>query len=297
MRLSQALRFHPSMPSITLRSGRRLAFEHFGDTAGVPTFFFHGWPSSKSQGALLEEVAKERGLHVVAMDRPGIGESEFQPGRQLLDWPPVLEELAAHLGWEKFHLIGVSGGGPYVLATAHAMPERVLTATLICGAPPLKLLGTRQLFWPYRMAIVLRNLLPWLLAPFFKLAVAMSHLPFHRAPMRWIMLGLAAEDRRALADTETLRQVVQGFREALGSGVPCVQADGDIYTSDWGFDLRTIQVPVQVWHGRRDRNIPCAYAEKVAALLPNAIPHWTPNDGHYSLPILRVREIVENTLS
>jgi pimeloyl-ACP methyl ester carboxylesterase len=283
-------RFH------TLSSGRRLAYDLYGDPAGVPAFFFHGWPSSRVHGSLMDAIGKEWGVCLVAMDRPGIALSDHQPGRRLLDWPPVLTELAQHLVWDKFHLFGVSGGGPYVLATAHALPERILSANVICGAPPLKALGTRDLFWTYRLVLTLRNTMPCLLGPAFRMGIALSYSNFERPPMSWLMAGLSARDREVLNDAFVRQVIIEGTRDCLASGVPQVQTDGDIYTSDWGFDLKDIHVPVHVWHGKQDRNIPWTYAQKVAAALPQAIPHWTEDDGHYSLPVRQVRAITQAAL-
>ena len=66
----------------------------------------------------MHALGIDLGLCIVAPDRPGIGDSAYHAGRRLLDWPPVLMELAAHLGWDRFHVFGVSGGGPYALAAA-----------------------------------------------------------------------------------------------------------------------------------------------------------------------------------
>lgn len=281
---------------LTLSSGRKLAYDLYGDPDGQPIFYFHGWPSSRVQGALMDQVGKELGLRIATMDRPGIGQSDYQPGRRLLDWPPVLAELAAHLGWEKFHVMGVSGGGPYVLATAFAMPERLLSANVVCGAPPLRLFGTRDMFWPYRLVLFLRNLMPWMLSPAFRISCAISRCKPSQPPLRWLIQMLDERDRQALGNEQTYQVIVESFRECLVSGVPQVRADGDIYLDDWGFDLKDIPVPVHIWHGLKDRNIPCSYAQKIAAQIPQAIPHWTADDGHYSLPVLRVNEIARTAL-
>ena len=280
-----------------LPTGRRIAYDVYGDPAGTPCFYFHGWPSSRLQGSLMHEVGLEFGLCIVAMDRPGIGQSDYQPLRCLLDWPPVIQALADHLGWEKFHLIGVSGGGPYVLVLAHAMPERVLSAHYVCGAPPLGLFGTHEMFWPYRLVLTLRNWFPWLLSPSFALARAISRCRPDHVPLRWLMAALSQRDREALSDPVTFGIIAESLRECLLSGVPSVQADGDIYMDDWGFDLQQIRIPVHVWHGEQDRNIPWSYAKRVAALLPAAITHWCPGEGHYSLAVFQVREIAKATLN
>ena len=225
-----------------------------------------------------------------------MGSSDFHEGRRLLDWPPLLMELAQHLGWEKFHVFGVSGGGPYTLATAHALPERVLSVNVICGAPPLRLLGMQDMFWPYRAVLALRRRLPWLLNPVFGIGALVSNRRPDQWPLNWAIAMLSAQDREVLGNVETHRIMMGGFRESLRQGMAGVQADGDLFLSDWGFDLHAIRVPVHFWHGKADRNISWTYAQKVAAMIPQAVTHWTEGDGHYSLPVLRTEEIVRLAL-
>ena len=45
-----------------------------------------------------------------------------------------LRQLADHLGVERFFVAGMSGGGPYALAAAHYLPDRVAGATVNCSA-------------------------------------------------------------------------------------------------------------------------------------------------------------------
>lgn len=281
-----------AMDFIRLCSGRKLAFAEFGDPGGVPAFYFHGWPSACVQGMLMDEAAREAGIRIIAPDRPGIGDSDPQPGRRLLDWPPVLAELADHLGCDRFHVIGVSGGGPYVYAAVHAMPERLLSANVVCGAPPLKVLGTQDLFWPYRMVLLVRRRMHFLLGAVFGIGARVSKQKPSDVPMRWLLGMLNEEDRRVMRDEKVHSIIAQGFRDALRQSVEHVQADADIYLDDWGFDLQTLQYPLHLWHGREDRNIPFSYAEKVAVMLPNVITHWTERDGHYSLAA-RCRDVAQ----
>lgn len=279
------------MNSLTLSSGRRLAYSEFGDPSGTPAFYFHGWPSCGIQGVLMHEAGKEFGLRIISPDRPGLGGSDFHAGRRLLDWPPLLAELADGLRFEKFHVFGVSGGGPYVLATAFAMPDRLLSANLVCPAPPLSILGTRELFWPYRMVLVLRRKLSFLVDPLFRLGAQISRQHPDDLPMRWILNMLSAEDQRVMRDAELLSVISEGFRQSVRQSVANVEADADIYLEDWAFDLRDIRCPLHLWHGREDRNIPFSYAEKLAALLPNVTTHWSDADGHYSMAIARSRDV------
>src|SRR6478752_5918588 len=92
---------------LELSNGQRIAWEESGDPRGFPVFFFHGWPASRLQGAGFNVEARELGVRIISPDRPGIGLSTFQAGRKPLDWPPVVTEMARHLGFERFRVLAV----------------------------------------------------------------------------------------------------------------------------------------------------------------------------------------------
>ncbi|WP_009964403.1 alpha/beta fold hydrolase [Verrucomicrobium spinosum] len=284
------------MPFLTLQSGRKLAYEEYGDPAGVPLLYFHGWPGSRLQGELFHSSGVKHGLRIIACDRPGLGKSDFQPGRQLLDWPPVMQELADHVQAEKFHVLGVSGGGPYVLAVAHAMPERLLSAGVICGAPPLKLVGTQELMWTYKLALWGQRYTPLLLGPGLAVAARFLGLPQNHSATRLYMKQQCDRDRLAMSDPELYRIMTRAGRESLLSGARAVSTDGNIYSSDWGIDLACVQFPLRYWHGARDNNIPPALVERFVKRLPQATLTILPEEGHYSLPMLCGGQIVAELL-
>jgi pimeloyl-ACP methyl ester carboxylesterase len=264
------------MPSLPLSSGLKLAYEEYGDPAGVPLLYFHGWPGSRLQGELFHEAGVRHGLRIIAPDRPGLGKSDFQPGRKLLDWPQIMTELAQHLDADQFHVLGVSGGGPYVLAMAHAMPGRLLSAGVICGAPPLRLVGTRELMWTYKLALWGQRHTPLLLAPGLAIAAKFLGLPVQHRASRLFMTSAG--------------------RESLLSGARAVSTDGNIYSSDWGIDLASVTYPLRYWHGGRDNNIPAALVERFVQRLPQATLTILPEEGHYSLPMLCGGQIVAELL-
>lgn len=281
---------------LKLRNGLTLGYAEFGSPGGEVLFYFHGWPSARVQGELMAGVAERFNLRVIAPDRPGIGLSDHQPGRTLTDWPDTLEQLAEHIGAEKFHLMGWSGGGPYVLATARAMPGRILSATICCGAPPLKFLGYEHMFWVYRLMIHLRSTFPPVLGLLLRLGRIISGGNPSKPPLKWLMLMLGGEDRRVLSDPGIFNVVRQGVIEALRRGPQMVISDADIYLSEWGFEVSSIDTLVHFWHGKEDRNISWKYSRQVAALMPHATTHWLEHDGHYSLPITHIEQIVRHAL-
>src|SRR5215471_20729905 len=122
---------------ISLRDGRKLGYAEYGDPAGKPIFFFHGLPGSRLQRHPDGSIAIELGARIIAIDRPGYGLSDFQQGRTLLDWPDDVAQLADSLQIDQFAAIGLSGGGPYLLACAYSIPERINSATVVSGMGPV----------------------------------------------------------------------------------------------------------------------------------------------------------------
>ena len=282
---------------ITLSSGRKLGYAEYGDPGGALAFYFHGWPSSRLQGELMDAVGKARGLRVIAPDRPGIGTSDFHAERTLLDWPPLIEELAAHFNAEKFFVLGVSGGGPYALVCAHSIPQHLLGVAVVCGAPPLKEVGTRELFWVYKLGLWAQRWLPFTLGPGLRLSSWVAARKFDQWPQTWLSGFYSAEDRRAMLNPDKHRIMMESGLIALRSPVRAVRLDGMLYSSDWKFDLGSITKRVRFWHGGQDRNILAVLTQRAADKMPDATFTTFPQDGHYSIALLRMEEIVDAMLA
>jgi pimeloyl-ACP methyl ester carboxylesterase len=87
--------------------------------------------------ATADGVAREAAIRLISADRPGIGLSDPQPGRTVVDWAADAEELAKHLGVERFAALGWSMGGQYAAAVGYALRSRVNRVAIIAGALPL----------------------------------------------------------------------------------------------------------------------------------------------------------------
>jgi len=71
--------------TIKLKDGRNLGYSEYGDPSGKPIFEFHGNPSSRLGSILFDEAARKLGIRIIGIDRPGMGLSDYKPGRKLLD--------------------------------------------------------------------------------------------------------------------------------------------------------------------------------------------------------------------
>lgn len=282
---------------VSLPDGRKIGYGDYGDPQGEPVFFFHGWPSSRFHGKMLHEGGLERGLRIIAPDRPGIGLSDPLPGRGFAAWPGDVAGLADALGIGTFRLFGVSGGCPYTLATAAALPERVRAAAILCGAPPLGSAEDKaHMHWAYRSLAGLKRLRRAVMPVFLGVSQWVVRRGSHRAPMSWVMKSIPPSDRTAIAEEGQWEEVTRSYLEAVRSGPSAVLADGELYLEPWDFAPEEIRVPVAFWHGTADNNLPCAVVQRLAGRIPGAEGHWIEGEGHYSLPI-RYRDRVLDWLA
>ena len=147
---------------ITLKDKRRLGFAEYGSATGMPVLAFFGTAARFLRPP--DEVTEGLGIRLITVERPGIGLSDFQAGRTLLDWPADLLELADALALERFAVIGASQGGPYAAACAYKIPHRLTAVSLVSSLAPFNVPSIMAgMAAPLRMLPVLANRLPLLL--------------------------------------------------------------------------------------------------------------------------------------
>ncbi len=200
-----------------------------------------------------------------------------------------MERFADSLGIGKFGQVGVSGGGPYVLACAARIPDRLTGSAVLGGAVPLAGLaaGRKGLHPAYRMLIPFRKLPGAVFAPMFKAASLASRWDPARPPMSWAVGSLANEDRRVLVEfPEVWSLVTRSYQEGAetGSGRGFM-ADADIYFQPLQFDLSAIRHPIRFWHGADDRNIPLHMVREFVSKIAGATLEVDEALGHFSLVI------------
>ena len=129
--------------TVRLCDGRAVAYAEWGDPQGAPVIYFQGTPSCRLNHP-DEAIARMLGARLITIDRPGFGRSDAAPGRKLLDWPDDVAQIADALGLERFALIGISGGGPYVAACAYKIPKRLTNVAIVGGAGPIDSPGATE---------------------------------------------------------------------------------------------------------------------------------------------------------
>jgi pimeloyl-ACP methyl ester carboxylesterase len=274
----------PGPPSqrITLRDGRALGFDDFGDPNGVPVLFFHGFGSSRVVRHPDDSIATELGARIIAVDRPGIGLSTRLPNRRITDWPRDVEELMDRLGIDRCAIVAWSGGGPYALACGWQMPERISVVGLISAPAPLSgVPGSSGYTWPRHRAMSrTADHAPWVIA----LAMWRWSRQQRSDPARQLdeaIAGMVEADREILGDPALRAVMIANAAEMYRQGNGGIYDEALCMARPWGFPIEGVSVPVRIWHGVRDQVVPVGMGRYMARVVPGAVATFFPNEGHH----------------
>jgi len=266
---------------LVLRGGRALAYTDSGDPEGYPLIFGHGMPGSRLQGEFFHNQALRHHFRILTPDRPGIGSSDYQPGRRLLDYPNDIKQLADALSLERFSDFGWSSGSSRTLACCYSLSDRVDLGVCLSGYTNFSEYGGHQSLlektrWPGpRLARYSPGLV--------KLVARIVAWISRRHP------GLYMREASKLvnpSDRDLLRLLLSGdtFRRdqmlCLESGGKAIATDLLTELENWGFSLKQVHTPILVFQGEEDAFVPVDYALHLAEHLPRAELTLMPGTGH-----------------
>jgi pimeloyl-ACP methyl ester carboxylesterase len=104
-------------------------------------------------------------------------------------------------------------------------------------------------------------------------------------------------DANVVRDAAAFEACFESQRQAWRASAEGVMTDAEIYAQPWGFDVEEIRVPVRLWHGKKDRSFHWQLARDLGARLTNGTTHLVEDEGHYSLPIRHMHEILADLKS
>lgn len=271
-----------SQPFVELSDGRRLTYSSTGPDRGSPVLYMHGAIGSPVRRSVpLEQLTTELDVRYLMVNRPGFAGSDLAPGRTIRSFAADIAEFADALGLDRFAIAGVSAGGPYALACAHELGERV-TAVAACSSlsplcAPHATPGMRK---HIRAALLVLAHAPRVCGSFGDAALPL--LRSNPGLLRHIIaLGASRADQAVIAEPAEREAAVDSFLGATAAGVRGMVADYLVYSRAWGFSPAAITTEVHVWHGMADALVPVEHALQLAASLPSCRAFFDPDEGHH----------------
>jgi pimeloyl-ACP methyl ester carboxylesterase len=299
------------LSEVVLRDGRRVDIALGGDDHGRVVLLQHGLPGSRLTAAHADDAARETGVRLVSLSRPGFGRSSpAAPSLAARGHDAI--EVATALGIDRFAVLGTSGGAPAAAATAVVGGDRVTALGIAVGIGPWNelepsdhpgLAAEREIVATYR-----RGDTDEALEAYRRLAATWFDDMLGRESDEELMTvfdALVAADEHAVEDglqdaedtsweTPQLRaRFAQDLREALLT-YDGMAIDNLAVGLPWDIDVSTVTQPTYLWFGDRDRLVSDLHAPWWQRQIPHARLTVREGEGHGGAYLAHWREMFED---
>ena len=281
-----------------LPDGRVLGYSIYGPEGGRPVLYFHGTPSARLEPLLvviynvpLLSLLEQYNLRLIAVDRPGMGHSTYDEHKSLQSFAQDSHILLQHLQVQSCCLLCWSGGGPYALAMAFYFPQLIQGLFIIAGfsrsfgeEEVYEQMGWNKLYFntARKLPLALHGTLE---------VVKNTKL---NTPISQKLYDLASADYAYLQDPDKLNAFLEvTVKEALQPGTDGAVQEAALYFAPHGFRLQDINTPVHFWWGTDDNTVTYIHAKSMERMLPQVYTHYKINEGHVSIYIRYLGEVLE----
>eukprot|EP00249_Psilotum_nudum_P011405 c23153_g1_i1 orf=192-1130(+) len=284
---------------ITLPDGRRLAFREMGCAIGSAKrslLALHGILSSGlgAMPGVSEDTLRDFGVRLVALDRPGYGQSDPHPSQTFYSFCKDIATVikALNLG-EKVWLLGFSMGGAFCWAAARYIPDRI--AGIALWSP------VGSYFWKGISKEERAAMLATYSATDRSLCSIANRLPFFvfrwygkwlsarlsQRPTQDMTAGLSPADWKCAQRPGVMEQMASDYNEAMAYSNYGVAKDLQLMIGNWGFEPEEIDKifkgKIHIWQGDNDWLVPLKMQQWVQKQLPEIVQLYElRGEGHIS---------------
>jgi pimeloyl-ACP methyl ester carboxylesterase len=255
---------------IDLPDGRRLGYTTYGADAGPLVVVLDG-PASRALAQASATIAAGLGIRLLAPDRPGVRSSTPAPNRGIADWPQDHAALLDALGAQRAGILSHSGGTPYAIAAAAALPQRTIAIAALGPVAPFdEPESVRELGAELRIGVRLARRAPWLLRALLGQLSRASAKDSHKTAVK-IAQDSPPADARVLEDPAWWAVHENATTEILAQP-RAISREIGLMARPWGVDPNDVRVPVSFWSGSHDTRHPTTQARRLASKLPGDAP-------------------------
>jgi len=255
-----------------LEDGRRIAYDDIGPRDGFPVLLLHGTPGSRRGPRPRGIVLHRLGIRLITYDRPGYGDSPRIEGRNVADAAQDVLAIVSKLEIERFGVVGRSGGGPHALACGadEKLRDRITRIAVLVSLAP-----TDAPDWYEGMNDDNRAAFGRAVSDTATLETEIRRRAKETmADPDYLLTILGAQmtvaDRQVVSDAALRRLLRMSYRDALKNGEDGWIDDVLALRRVWKVNLRAIDAPVKLWHGKDDTFAPAAHSTYLAAAIDGA---------------------------
>ena len=265
----------------TRSNGQTVAYFDYGQSENV-VFFHHGSPSAGPIPPHIRRNADAHGFRIIEVVRPGYGSSTTISDRSVNTVSQINLDIADALGIKNFAIFGQSGGGPHALASGHLAGNRCIAQLIIAGIAPM---DDPNFDFTAGMSEEIRE--KWLLAltsmEDFEASLSEEATKMSSYNFDQIKEKFSVDPENPISDERILSMQAR-VQYSLMQGACGWIDDERAFLKPWGFSLSDITMPVQLWAGSIDVNVPPAHAEYLKRMIPNSELFIVEDKNHFTIP-------------
>lgn len=252
-----------------------------GDPEGPLVAVLHGCPDTRHVAMTGDVAAREVGVRLLCVSRPGYGDSTAYASTHA-SVADDLAGVAAELGHDRFALLGMSVGGGYAVACAARHAGRVAALGLVSTQPP----GTRDEPVEVLEAEVAPEFLAW------RARVGPDDRDDEALAARWLTMLPAAD--AALVAARPAADIAASVREALADPAGYLR-DAATMSRRWSHAPELVRCPVRIWAGELDdraapHEVARGFADVEVTVRP-ATTHLAALVGHWPEVLATLRDL------
>jgi len=274
----------------TLPDGRNLEYLTNGLDSSTAVILHAGTTQDIEGWTTWHQKFAQRGIRSISIGRSGYVASTAKPGRITIDIADDVADLAQSLGITEFVNIGLSGGGQHAIATG--LDPRSRGVVTVGSLAPFAELGEdfykgMQQVDIDEYADALRDINDLVK----RFQAWLDPAPAYLAPKE-------ISERDQLAQSKDSYKVLMDSCDfTMRAGWDWVADDYSSYLKPWGFDPRDVKVPVIIWQGGLDKNVPVVHGEWLNQNIPNTQYELRADESHIGLFVNYEDEIIESAIS
>ncbi len=274
---------HEQMFYFTTSDNVKLGVHEYGDPKGHPILFYHG-TGAHIHPMLLHKPGQDLGFRIIVPTRPGISDSSFTKWTHM-SYAGYMEELADHLKLDKFAIMGISGGGPTLMASARHMPQRLTCVCALACASPLygDPVMQKQIGFTDRIYAKLANHMPlWEFEVMYSfVGLSQKLLKSPKTFTKMFSGSLCEADNRLFAHEDFQYMFMRDMQESFKHGTKGPSYDAQRIVQTWDFNVEDITAHIDVFQGEDDLFVPMVFAKYYETKLKDVAFHVIPKEGHF----------------
>ena len=277
--------------NLTLSDGRNLEFLRNGVKSDEYVILHAGTIQDISGWQVWLDYFANKGIAALAFGRSGYAASTKKPGRITIDVLKDISELADTLLINRMVHFGLSGGGQHSIACG--LEPRTVGVVTSGSLSPLVEMGD-----DFYTGMQQADLDEWEDArrDINDLVSRFKGWMNQDTGDLLSMPDMSENDKRAQSSS-SWNVLLDSVGYTMEKGFDWVADDYSSYLEPWGFDPREIKVPLVIWQGGLDQNVPPQHGKWLAANVPNSTLHFIDDESHIGLFVNYEVQIMESVIT